>query len=103
MSRIAITGANRGIGLELARQFAGRGDEVIDLVRAPSRDLLELGVEVKGLDGLVDVRSQYDDRVVYLCWREGEAAFLFWHELDGGFAGRYPITDPDLFEGTLLN
>ena len=51
MSRVAITGANRGIGLELARQFVARGDEVIALVRAASSELVGLGVEViEGLD-----------------------------------------------------
>ena len=66
-------------------------------------ELIELGVEVKGIEGLVDVRSRYRGRIVYLCWRTGEASFLFWHELDAGFAGRIPITEPDLFEGMLLN
>ena len=66
-------------------------------------ELSDLGVEVKGLDGLVDVRSRYRGRIVYLCWREGEESFSFWHELDAGFAGRLPITEPELFEGSLLN
>jgi NAD(P)-dependent dehydrogenase (short-subunit alcohol dehydrogenase family) len=35
MARILITGANRGIGLELARQYADRGDDVIACVRNP--------------------------------------------------------------------
>ncbi len=35
MARILITGANRGIGLELARQYAERGDDVIACVRNP--------------------------------------------------------------------
>jgi NAD(P)-dependent dehydrogenase (short-subunit alcohol dehydrogenase family) len=33
MSRILIAGASRGIGLELARQYAAQGDEVIACVR----------------------------------------------------------------------
>lgn len=35
--RIAITGANRGIGLELVRQLAARGDQVFAGARDPSR------------------------------------------------------------------
>ena len=66
-------------------------------------ELMELGVEVKGLDGLVDVRSRYRGRIVYLCWRESEPSFEFWHELDARFAGRRPIDDPEAFEGMLLN
>lgn len=35
MARILITGAGRGIGLELTRQYAENGDEVIACVRDP--------------------------------------------------------------------
>ncbi len=35
MSTVVITGANRGLGLELARVFAGRGDHVIAGCRNP--------------------------------------------------------------------
>ena len=33
--RVMITGANRGIGLEMTRQAAERGDDVIACCRAP--------------------------------------------------------------------
>jgi NAD(P)-dependent dehydrogenase (short-subunit alcohol dehydrogenase family) len=40
MSRnIVITGANRGIGLELARQFHDKGDEIIAICRETSDEL----------------------------------------------------------------
>jgi NAD(P)-dependent dehydrogenase (short-subunit alcohol dehydrogenase family) len=35
MARILITGAGRGIGLALTRQYAEAGDEVIACVRDP--------------------------------------------------------------------
>ena len=46
MQRVFITGAGRGIGLALARQYAGRGDRVLagcrDLGRAPGlRELIQ--------------------------------------------------------------
>ncbi len=51
MARIVITGANKGIGLELTRQLADRGDEVIATVRKTSDDLSKLNVEViEGVD-----------------------------------------------------
>ncbi|MCA9605005.1 MAG: SDR family oxidoreductase [Myxococcales bacterium] len=50
MSRIVITGANRGIGLELARA-RHEIHEVIALVREPSDELRALGVQiVSGVD-----------------------------------------------------
>lgn len=46
MPTIAITGANRGIGLELARQYKSRGDDVVALCRNTSEALDALGVNV---------------------------------------------------------
>lgn len=69
-----------------------------------SLDALEhLGVEVKAIDGLCDVRSRHEGRIVYLCWRRGEPGFHHWHELDTGFAGRQRMMRPSEFEGTLLH
>ena len=51
MTTTLITGANRGIGLELARQLAARGDDVVAACRNSSVELDELGVEViSGVD-----------------------------------------------------
>ena len=56
------------------------------------RELETIGVEFKGYDvGLVDFPSRIGDRTVYLCWRLGEPSVQYWHETDGGFAGRQPI------------
>jgi hypothetical protein len=56
-------------------------------------ELLELGVEPKGAaEGLVDFPHLIDGRLVYLCWKYNEPEVLYWHELDGGFAGRRPLT-----------
>ena len=50
-----VTGANRGIGLELCRQLAARGEEVIAACRVASRDLDALGVQVvAGVDVTTD-------------------------------------------------
>jgi hypothetical protein len=56
------------------------------------RELEAIGVEFKGYDiGLVDFPSRIGDRPVYLCWRLGEPEVQYWHETDGGFAGRQPL------------
>jgi len=46
MALILITGTNQGIGLELAKQFKARGDEVIAVCRKASEDLRAAGVEI---------------------------------------------------------
>ena len=66
MATILITGANRGIGLEVARQLAKRGDTVITACRQSSMDLEALGVEV--IEGL-DVTS--DESIAALADRLG--------------------------------
>ncbi|MEX1369132.1 MAG: SDR family oxidoreductase [Nannocystaceae bacterium] len=51
MSTTVVTGANRGIGLELCRLLHARGDAVIALCRETSPGLRELGVRVEeGID-----------------------------------------------------
>ena len=42
--------------------------------------------------GLLDFSTTFDGRVVYLCWKRGESQVSHWHEINGGFAGRQPLT-----------
>jgi len=62
-------------------------------LRTYVEELRRLGVELKGPDGLCDFYSMMDGREVFLCWRLGEPEVMHWHELDGGFAGRQPLTE----------
>ena len=51
MKKIMVTGANRGIGLELCRQLVGRGDEVIAVCRKASSELKACRLRViEGID-----------------------------------------------------
>ena len=51
VSTYLITGSNRGIGLELARQLHARGDVVIATCRSTSSELNQIGVRVEtGVD-----------------------------------------------------
>ena len=47
MAHWLVTGSNRGIGLELCRQLAARGDSVIAVCRNSSSELDALGVRVE--------------------------------------------------------
>jgi NAD(P)-dependent dehydrogenase (short-subunit alcohol dehydrogenase family) len=50
MPTVLITGANRGIGLEFARQYARDGWQVIATARQSSAELDALGIRVEPLD-----------------------------------------------------
>jgi NAD(P)-dependent dehydrogenase (short-subunit alcohol dehydrogenase family) len=50
MPRVLVTGANRGIGLEFARQYAADGWDVVATARQSSPELDALGVRMEPLD-----------------------------------------------------
>ncbi len=54
---IVVTGANRGIGLDMARLWHARGDHVIAVCRQPSADLQSLNITI--IDG-IDVGRDAD-------------------------------------------
>jgi len=51
-----------------------------------------LGCELKDIEqGLIDFPAEHPSNtgdIIYLCWRYGEEKVEWWHEIDGGFAGR---------------
>ncbi len=58
-------------------------------LHAAERRLAEMGAELKDVDqGLFDLPGLNGDRVVFLCWKEGEPEIAWFHDLAAGFAGR---------------
>ncbi len=52
------------------------------------------GCLVKDLDlGLVDFYSLQNNRVIFLCWKLGEPAISFWHDISSGYASRQKFGD----------
>lgn len=75
MSRVLITGANRGIGLELARQYLEAGDEVIACVRDPDsasalKELAKRGklrieqMDMADFDSITRARARIGDAAI---------------------------------------
>ncbi|MEM9194671.1 MAG: SDR family oxidoreductase [Myxococcota bacterium] len=65
MATALVTGANRGIGLEICKILKGRGDHVIGACRNASDDLTSLGVQVEANVDVGDLESlrALDDRL----------------------------------------
>jgi hypothetical protein len=76
---------------------------LVQKIREALGPLQEMGLHIKGADGLVDFRARLAGRTVYLCWRLGEGRVGHWHELDTGFSGRRPIDSPSEFAPTYLS
>jgi hypothetical protein len=75
-------------GSKLAGQVAMRFNEMETLIHR----IQAMGVVIKDINaGLVDFPALREGREVYLCWRYGEEAVLYWHDIDAGFAGRQPV------------
>lgn len=85
-----------------SRQAGERNDEAERLERETEQlardidgyaaEIRDIGLLMKGFDsGLVDFPAEIDGRPVLLCWQLGEESVQYWHEEDGGFAGRQQL------------
>jgi hypothetical protein len=81
------------------RRLRRAAEKCVDRVESLIRDeIVARGVRFPpgGVEhGLLDFPTTLDGRVVFFCWRLGEPHIAHWHEIDGGFAGRQPVT-PEL-------
>jgi hypothetical protein len=63
--------------------------DLTDKVNAFIAELEEIGALFKGFEeGLVDFYGTLDGRPIFLCWKLDEESVEWWHEIEGGFAGR---------------
>ena len=67
MANVLVTGANRGIGLEIVRLLVARGDSVIAVVRSSSPELAKTGARV-----IDDIDVGDDASVAKLAARVGD-------------------------------
>jgi hypothetical protein len=74
---------------------AGVRRAIQEIEQTVEERILALGVRFPqgGLEhGLVDFPTTWEGRVVFLCWQRGEEELTAWHEVNGGFRGRRPLT-----------
>jgi hypothetical protein len=97
-SKLVALGAQAGDALAALDPNAGGaypGREIarplVELSRAVG-ELEAVDIVLRDIDrGLIDFPAIRDGEEVYLCWLLDEAEIGFWHDPDGGFAGRQPL------------
>ena len=86
MNRVLVTGANRGIGLEICRQLSARGDEPVAVCRQGNSALQALNIRViEGIDvAVADAASALSSSLagLPLDWLINNAGILSVDSLD---------------------
>ncbi|HVH43544.1 MAG TPA: DUF2203 domain-containing protein [Labilithrix sp.] len=96
--RIVIEASDPADIRDLKRDLVRRIDEY----RAGWKKIEEMGAVLKDArQGLLDFYGTVDGKLVWLCWKYGEAEVAHYHALEEGFSGRRPIAQSMRFR--LLN
>lgn len=86
--RIVIDPADPTEVREMKRELVTK----IEAYRAGWREVEEMGAVLKDARiGLLDFYGEVDGKLVWLCWKYGEAECGFYHALEEGFPARRPI------------
>lgn len=86
----ASKNADLGGGSFVATHYISALEQINDHLQK----IQDMGVLVKDVEmGLCDFPHLHEGRVVYLCWKLGEAEVGWWHEVHSGYAGRQPLKE----------
>jgi len=99
--------ARTQLGLQRLRRSNGDGaharraeelnEELRSVIRQMEQAVAQIeswSVTLRDIDsGLVDFPALVSGRQVWLCWRLGEPAVGWWHEVTGGFSSRKALSD----------
>lgn len=89
----APTGTEVPISNDL-RLIRLRMQGLIDQMAAGVARIDTLGLTLRDIErGLVDFPALVSGRQVWLCWKYGEQAIGWWHDLESGFDGRRPLAE----------
>jgi hypothetical protein len=89
----APTGPEAPISNDL-RLIRLRMQGLIDQMAAGVARIDALGLTLRDIErGLVDFPALVSGRQVWLCWKFGESAIGWWHDLETGFDGRRPLAE----------
>lgn len=88
-ARAAAGASNFGGGMEGGTKYV----DTLYRIGKLTTEVSDTGVQLKDpLRGLIDFPSMRNERIVLLCWQLGEGEEIgWWHEIEGGFAGRQPL------------
>ncbi len=90
----SATGGGPDLDPEEAQRMRLRMQGIVDQMAAAVARIDALGITLRDIEhGLIDFPALASGRQVWLCWKLGEDAIGFWHELDTGFGSRRPLAE----------
>ena len=78
-----------GLGDDLGGEWVDKNIRGISAAKEILLRFRKRDIQLKDLDrGLIDFPAFIGGKEVFLCWEKGEEDIEFWHDLEGGYAGR---------------
>jgi hypothetical protein len=79
-------------GRDMGGELVNQSVKLLGEMKGLFQEFEQREIVVKDLErGLVDFPAIIGDREVFLCWEKDEEDVEFWHDIDGGYAGREPL------------